>query len=92
MYKPLMVCLSTMLICWAVAGCGNKGELYLPPDVQLAQELDVVNERIGDVTPATDSPELTLPENDEVTIEETSTGQPTADELEEAKPAKKRQP
>ena len=92
MCKPLMVCLSTLLISWAVTGCGNKGELFLPPDVQLAKDLDVVNERSGDVTPSTDGAQPTLPDDDDVSIEETSTEQPTADELEEAKPAKKPQP
>lgn len=84
MSKPLMLCLSMLLIGCAMSGCGNKGELFLSTDVQLAQELETVSNRIGEGTPSADGKEV--PENDDVTT--TDTEQPTADDTDKEKPAK----
>lgn len=86
MYKPLMICLSMMLIGCAVSSCGNKGELFLSTDVQLAQELETVSNRIDEGTPSADGKEA--PENNDVTTTDTATEQPTADDTDKEKPAK----
>lgn len=87
MSKPLMMCLSIVLIACAMSGCGNKGELFLSTDVQLAQELENVSNRIGEGTPSADGTQA--PEDDDVTSTDTATEQPTADDPDREKPAKK---
>lgn len=39
-----------------VSGCGNKGDLYLPVDEQLADELNTASELIDESTQNTDVP------------------------------------
>jgi len=48
MPRPSIAFLSVVLVPFCLAGCGNKGELYLPPDLLLAEKLEAVNERIND--------------------------------------------
>lgn len=86
MSKRLMMCLSMMLIGCAMSGCGNKGELFLSTDVQLAQELETVSNRIGEGAPSADGTEASA--NDDVTTTDTDAEQPTADDSDKEKPAK----
>ena len=55
-----------MLVSWAVTACGNKGDLFLPADAQLEQQLDNVSEQIGEGTPSINGTQAPLPEDDDV--------------------------
>ena len=89
MSNPLMSCLGIMLITLVVSGCGNKGDLFLPTDVQLSQELDIVSDRIGEVPLPTDSVVLERPESHDLNTTDTSSDQPSTDDDVEPEPAKK---
>ncbi|MFK7995106.1 MAG: lipoprotein [Granulosicoccus sp.] len=46
MFRLLTAYLCVFFAVLILAGCGNKGELFLPPDLQLVKELEIANERI----------------------------------------------
>ena len=87
MRNPLLICLSMMLCSWALTACGNKGDLFLPADAQLEQEMESVSERIDVALPPVDATQAPLSEevdgtSDTITDEE--------DDTDEATPAKKK--
>ncbi|MFK8081310.1 MAG: hypothetical protein AB8B97_13565 [Granulosicoccus sp.] len=53
-YLALSACL--------LVGCGNKGELFLPPDAAIARELEAVNERTDDSSDESTDDEVTRKE------------------------------
>jgi len=89
MSNPLQLCLSIILITSVINGCGNKGDLFLPTDVQLAQELDIVSDRIDEIPLSTDNDLPERPDSDDLNTTDTSSDQPSADDDVEPGPAKK---
>ena len=51
MSKPFIVYPCMFLATLILLGCGNKGELFLPPDQQLTEELESASNRSQDAGP-----------------------------------------
>ena len=85
-----MMCLSMMLCSWAVTACGNKGDLFLPADAQVTQELDSVSERLGEGAIVNDGIQTPLPAEVDLPGDTTTTITDEVDDADEATPAKKK--
>ena len=79
-----------MLCSWALTACGNKGDLFLPADAQLEQEMESVSERIDIVLPPVDATQAPLSEEVDGASDTTTTITDEVDDTDEATPAKKK--